>query len=142
MAPSGASPELRGEAHGQPRAAAHHRPPRTHRAPRIKGTARGFPRGLFEWFGFRALLAALALALAGVARLRVGLVLRLVLGGSLRFLTVCLGRLDFVLDLLDVGRRRLLRLGCLRHVKHCRASVVEYRMQVIDTSTASVLVRS
>src|SRR5206468_9235350 len=61
MAPSGASAELCGEAHGQPRAAAHHRPHRTHRAPRIKGTARGFPRGLFEWFGFRAYLRPLPL---------------------------------------------------------------------------------
>src|SRR5439155_15303199 len=43
------SPELRGQADGQPRAAAHDRPPGTSRAPRIKGTARGSPRGLFVY---------------------------------------------------------------------------------------------
>ncbi len=36
LAPPGTSPELRGEADGEPRAAAHDRAPRAHRAPRIK----------------------------------------------------------------------------------------------------------
>src|SRR3989442_14685435 len=61
MAPSGASPELRGEAHGQPRAAAHHRPPRTHRAPRIKEQPAGFPAGCSNGSGLERYLRPLLL---------------------------------------------------------------------------------
>src|SRR4029077_17597297 len=110
LASSRSSPELRGEADRQPRATPNHRAPRPHRAPRIKETARGSPRGLFEgsssrlvFFVVRVRGLDLGLAISLVAVLRLGRrfdlgLLRLLrlFASLLRRDTVSLGLLNFL----------------------------------------------